>query len=107
MLLLRNAIWGVLKSPCGHDTAQKCNLLNTKSPCGHVTAQKCYFLGATATVSGQHAHTLPLFMSLNNSDAELQKVSCEQEHAYVYARRWQATSIQNFKFSEFQNFKFA
>ncbi len=32
-------------------------------------------------------------MSLNNSDAELQKVSCVQEHAYVYARRWQASGV--------------
>ena len=80
MLLLRNAIFEVRKSPCGHVTAQKYSFWGTKeplrachcsetlflryekdpagmlllrnavfevrkSPCGHVTAQKCSFWG--------------------------------------------------------------
>ena len=53
MSLLRNAIFEVGKSPCGHVTAQKCYLLGTK-PWGNATAQKCYSLGTKRPLRACH-----------------------------------------------------
>ena len=96
MLLLRNAICWVHKSPCGHVTAQKCNFLGTrkplrachcsemqffrykkapagmlllrnaifevqKSPCGHATAQKCHVLGIKKPLRTCHCSEMQLF----------------------------------------------
>ncbi len=78
MLLLRNALFLVQKSPCGHVTAQKCHFLGTKKPlrayycsemqfveykkaCGHVTAHKCIFLGTKKTLRACYCSEMQLF----------------------------------------------
>ena len=62
MSLLRNIIFEVRKSPCGHATAQKCYFLcQKKRNCGHATAQKNYFLGTKKPLQACHCSEMPFF----------------------------------------------
>ncbi len=80
----KKQIFYVQTSPCGHVTAQKYYLLDTKKTCGLATAQKYYVLGAHKAPVGPCGHVTAQICNFLGTKKPLRACYCSEMLFFRY-----------------------